>query len=522
MQSYTKWWRRKTISCVQPTTQISPEWFELEKAIQSRNLYAVAARIQPWCRLPEAAICTLKAYANYSGFTSLEVNKIEAFFEFYSTKTDLAFERARQHMKEHGFDMDLHIMSLFCLYLSNQFEDALVFQRQLSSLEEASIDRPDYWKMICLIRWANNDMNSLEVATDRAVELAPDDGNLLQTALNIYIELGAHYKIKTLRAKLVDRLEHQGYNLAICLLALGEYELGGQLMEGRYDENESHRMINPGLKSSPRWRGESLVGARLLLSAEQGTGDTIQMARYLSLLSSTGCNQVLLETSTETLTLLQYNFPEIVMVARRWEQAPELGFDLWTGMMSLPHLLNAWGKTQPGCSGYLRVPPENTLYWKDRVEELSPTKKPKIGLAWSGKRSHRADLRRSIPFEQMMRSIRNLNVIFFSLQTNVPKILPANLIDVSEELITFADTAALIEQMDILITVDTSVVHIAGALGKATWLLLPKRYEWRWGLEGEENDWYDSVKVIRQTEHANWAAVLQEVFEHRLPEQFNF
>jgi ADP-heptose:LPS heptosyltransferase len=105
---------------------------------------------------------------------------------------------------------------------------------------------------------------------------------------------------------------------------------------------------------------------------------------------------------------------------------------------------------------------------------------------------------------------------FFNLSLAV---IPCNLQTVS----TFAcfDTAALIEQMDLVITVDTSVVHIAGALGKPTWLLLPKRYEWRWGMEGEENDWYDSVKVIRQSEHANWSTVLQDVFEHRLPEQFN-
>ena len=210
------------------------------------------------------------------------------------------------------------------------------------------------------------------------------------------------------------------------------------------------------------------------------------------------------------------------MVERRWEQAPQLGFDLWTGMMSLPFLLKVWGKDQPGRSGYLRVPPENAPYWKERVVRLSPTKKLKIGLAWSGQPNHRADRRRSIPFELMMRHVRGLPANFFALQTHVPQILPANVINVSDEMITLADTAALIEQMDMVITVDTSVVHIAGALGKATWLLLPKRYEWRWGLEGDENDWYDSVKVIRQTEHANWAAVLQDVFEHRLPEQFNF
>jgi len=302
---------------------------------------------------------------------------------------------------------------------------------------------------------------------------------------------------------------------------LGEYEEGWRQMEERYDSDDAHRYLNLSLKPTPRWKGGPLTETRLLVSAEQGLGDTIQMARYLTALQLAGVQQIVMETQPETLTLLQYNFPKIPMVERIWGKVPDLRFDLWTGMMSLPLYLKAWGAVTPGRSGYLRVPPENTQYWKERVQQLSPTKKPRIGLAWSGQPTHRADRRRSIPFELMMRQVRGISVSFFALQTQVPQVLPANVMNVSEEMITLADTAALIEQMDLVITVDTSVVHIAGALGKETWLLLPKRYEWRWGLEGEQNDWYDSVNVIRQTEHANWTAVLQDVFEHRLPEQFN-
>ena len=115
-----------------------------------------------------------------------------------------------------------------------------------------------------------------------------------------------------------------------------------------------------------------------------------------------------------------------------------------------------------------------------------------------------------------MAQVRPINATFFALQTVVPDVMPVNVINVTEEMITLADTAALIEQMDLIITVDTSVVHIAGALAKETWLMLPKRYEWRWGLEGEDNDWYDTVKVIRQPKSGDWASVLDEVFNKRL------
>ena len=481
---------------------------------------AVSSCMRAWCLLPECAFSTLQDLAKRAAYDRVETNKLEILFEYYARKMEVAFDKAQQHMKLHGFDPDLHVISLVSLYQNNQFEDAHTYHR-LGQTESSRLNRPDYWQMVSVIRWSNNDMGTLEQAADRALELAPDDGAILQTALAMYIELGAHEKVNKARAKLANMPGFQGYAHSLCMLALGEFEEGWRQMEERYDADEAHRYLNLSLKPTPRWQGGPLTKKRLLVSAEQGLGDTIQMARYLTALQSAGAQKIVMETQPETLTLLQYNFPEIPMVERIWGEVPDLRFDLWTGMMSLPHLLKAWGKATPGRLGYLRVPQENTQYWKERVEQLSPTKKPRIGLAWSGQPTHRADRRRSIPFELMMRHVRGIPVSFFALQTHVPQVLPANVMNVSEEMITLADTAALIEQMDLVITVDTSVVHIAGALGKETWLLLPKRYEWRWGLEGEENDWYDSVKVIRQTEHANWTAVLKDVFEHRLPEQFN-
>ena len=520
MRRLINWLRKESPSPVQTQTLPSKEWVALEHAMLAHDFGAVSSCMRAWCLLPECAFGALQELAKRAGYDSVESDKLEILFEYYAKKMEVAFDKAQQHMKAHGFDPDLHVISLVSLYQNNQFEEAHAYQRRLGDADAVNMNRADYWQLVSVIRWANNDIDTLEQAADRTIELAPDDVAVLQTALGMYIELGAHEKVKLLRTRLASKPDGQGYAHALSLLALGELELGWQQMEARYDIDDAHRYINQGLKSRPRWQGEPLTGVRLLLTAEQGLGDSIQMARYLPLMPL-GVKAIMLETQPETLTLLQYNFPEIPMVERRWAQAPELDFDLWTGMMSLPHLLKAWGRDTPGRAGYLRVPPENTQYWKERVQQLSPSRRPKIGLAWSGQPNHRADRRRSIPFELMMRQVRGIPVSFFALQTHVPQILPANVMNVSEEMITLADTAALIEQMDLVVTVDTSVVHIAGALGKETWLLLPKRYEWRWGLEGEENDWYDSVKVIRQTEYANWAAVLKDVFERRLPEQFN-
>lgn len=521
MRSFLNWLLSKPIATVPTENRPSFEWGMLEKAMLARDFNAVTLYLRPWSLLPERDLKRLKETAKRASFSATELNKLEILFQFYVKDLVVAFAQAQEHMKEHGFDPDLHVVSLFCLYQNRQFEDAQTYLQQLEAEKVDSMHRADYWQLVSAIRWANNDMCHLQQSAERALELAPDDGAILQTSLGMYIELGLMDKIRHVRTKLTQMPDAQGYAHSLALLSLGEYEQGWKQMENRYDAEESPQYINEGLKPYPRWQGESLAGVRLLLSAEQGLGDTIQMARYFPLLQTLQAQQIVVETQAETLTLLQYNFPEIPMVERRWAQAPAQEFDCWTGMMSLPYHLKAWGSATPGRSGYLRVPPENTDYWHPRTEQLGTGHPLKIGLAWSGQPRHQADRRRSIPFELMMKHVQDKDIVFFALQTQVPQNLPSNVINVSEEMITLADTAALIAQMDLVITVDTSVVHIAGALGKETWLLLPKRYEWRWGLDGETNDWYDSVKVIRQTEHANWQQVLTDVFEHRLPARFN-
>jgi hypothetical protein len=204
------------------------------------------------------------------------------------------------------------------------------------------------------------------------------------------------------------------------------------------------------------------------------------------------------------------------IVVREFGQVPAVEFDCWVGVMSLPHLLGATAENIPGRGGYLKVPVDSVRYWRERVVQLARGGRPRIGLAWSGNPTHRGDRRRSIPYAVMMEAIRGVEADFFALQTHVPEDRPENLIDVSEEMVTLADTAALIGEMDLVITVDTSVVHVAGAIGKEAWLLLPYRYEWRWGLEGEGNRWYDSVSVLRQTTHGDWRGLLYSVFRDRL------
>lgn len=519
MQRLKNWWSRTTKLTI--STPTSPEWSALKAALVSRELIQISPCMMAWSKLPECAWSFLSQEAQRLEYTGADLDKLVVLFENYTDNIAVAFPKAQEYIEKYGFDADMHIISVNILYRTNQFEDALRYLGNHAEVEATLRDRADYWQMVGVIRWSMNHMEALESAVDRVVALAPDHGAIIQTALGMYVELGALEKIEHWRAVVANRPDWQGYAHSLIRLSLGEMEDGWRQMELRYDFDEAHRFINLGLKSYPRWTGEDLNGCTLLVSGEQGLGDVIQMARYLPELKGCGAKLVRMEVQPEALTLLQHSFPDIPMVERVHGVKPAIEFDKWVAMMSLPHCLGMWGKNTPGQAGYLQVPLENADYWIERVKKLNPSKLPKIGLAWSGNPEHRADRRRSIPFAMMMAQVRSVNAIFFALQTKVPDVMPPNVANVTEELITLADTAALVEQMDLVITVDTSVVHVAGALGKQTWLLLPKRYEWRWGLEGEENDWYDSVTVIRQAEHAKWQPVLMDVFERRLPQLIN-
>lgn len=491
---------------------------ELLSALASRQYDLVPTLIRGWCK-GDKARCNVKlllSEARSHGWTADELDKLEVYFEFYTGNLAKAFALASKYVSGDGFDPDLFVVCLLSLYQNNQFDDAREYLELSTEHAEALANRWDYWFSRAQILWAANHMVGLREAADRMCALAPNDPLTMENACGMYLELGEMTQFAELRGKLYALGRELSYGYALSTLAIGDYEEGFRQMESRYDMEEAFRYINKGLFDLPRWHGEDLSGKILLVSAEQGLGDTIQMARYLPSLLALPAVRVVMETQAPTVSLLQFNFPKIEFLVREYAKRPPVEFDLWTGSMSLPHLLHTNGQDVPGRTGYLRVPPENAVYWGERVATRATRQRPRIGLAWSGQATHRADRRRSIPFSLIMRYVQEFDADFFAIQTTVPENVCRNLINVSEEMVTLADTAALVAEMDLIITVDTSVVHIAGALGKNVWLMLPYRYEWRWGLEGESNRWYDSVRVLRQSRHGEWTALLDDVFGRRL------
>lgn len=365
---------------------------------------------------------------------------------------------------------------------------------------------------------ASGDPAAAIVHFERAFAAGCSDRRLLINALLPYWEAGDLERTAWIEARLAE--EHADdaearFTLSFVALARGDYARGFALAEARYELAEAAHSISPWLLGRPRWQGEALTGRRLLVHAEQGLGDAIMMARYLPQLVAQ-CGKVIVDCRPPAVALLAENFPACEFVVGEIGRPITQPFDLWTGLMSLPQHRATTADSVPAGAGYLQVPREAAAYWRERIAELAP-QRPRIGLAWSGNPAHPANRRRSLPFDRLCAFLPRC-ASFFALQTDVPAERPPQLIDLSSELITLADTAALIDEMDLIISSDTSIPHLAGSLGKETWLLIPPRWEWRWGMSGERTPWYDAVRVLRQPTVGDWDGLLAEVFGERLPD----
>jgi tetratricopeptide (TPR) repeat protein len=455
-----------------------------------------------------------------------QIEKLEAYADYYRGAIGGAFMRASRYCSVTDgaqFDADLFILATLCLFHNNQYEEAYLWLSTIGDNESQMARRIDYHNIKSSICLACGRLEEARVSIDQARRLDPDDPLSAFNAYALYFELGDLQQFEQLRAEIAaGRYGSDGNALerATCELALDRYTEGFRLLERRYDQADAVYYCNPALPKDRRWRAQGLdlpTDETLLITCEQGFGDSIMMARYLPLLRERLKDRLVMEVQPEALTLLQHNFPAIPMVPREHGHLPLLAFNRWTGSMSLPYLFGSEPGRIPGTAGYISVPPDSRDYWARRVHEQVAADRPRIGLAWSGNLNHRSDRRRSIPFTLIRDHLDGWSAhCFFALQTVVPTPCPPALIDVSDELITLADTAALIAEMDLIITVDTSIVHLAGALGCPTWLLLPYRYEWRWGLEGEKNNWYDTVRILRQETHGDWDGLLKDVLGPRL------
>lgn len=289
------------------------------------------------------------------------------------------------------------------------------------------------------------------------------------------------------------------WNQGIALLLAGQMEEGWAQYEWRKHQFPAAFHTPPGLE----WDGAPLEGRTLLVMAEQGFGDTIQLCRYLPPLVAGGAH-VLLECPTPLMPLLAC-LPGVSLISAR---KPRPAYDVWVDQMSLPRLLGTTLGTIPSTDAYLRADPKRMAGWAGLPDGV------RIGVVWAGNPAHSNDRQRSIPVQALMPLLSAATGAFVSLQAGAaaadgPSVLA--IADNSAELKDFADTAALIAHLDLVITVDTAVAHLAGALGIPVWVRLPHAPDWRWMLHRKDSPWYPSMRLFRQDQPGHWSGVVDQV-----------
>lgn len=298
------------------------------------------------------------------------------------------------------------------------------------------------------------------------------------------------------------------WNKAQLTLLRGDFAGGWAEYEWRWKIGANARAAQD--FSQPRWQGGDVIaGKTILLHSEQGLGDTIQFCRYAPLVAERGA-QVILEVQGP-LRRLMTGLPGVTQVIARGEPRP--AFDFHCPLLSLPLAFGTTLETiPPSC---LRVPAEALIDWTARIK---PDHRPKIGLVWSGNAAHKRDQDRSMALRTML-PLLDIDATFVSLQKDIrasdaPVLNERNdILDLSGGLRDFSDTAALVSQLDLVITVDTSVAHLAGALGKPVWVLLNDVPDWRWLLDRDDSPWYAAARLFRQDATCDWNRVIARVRE---------
>lgn len=408
------------------------------------------------------------------------------------------------------------------LYCLNRYRAAL------ASLDKAIALRPDLIENQVYRARMLHKLNRYEEALtsfDQALALQPHHAELHNlrgdtlACLTRYDEAEAEYETAI---KLDPKFIQARWNAAVTRLLRGDFRRGWREYECRWK--------NPGVQlrdfSAPLWLGEgSISGKTILLHAEQGFGDTIQFVRYAPLLVESG-GKVILEVQAELHSLLSrmkgisaiLAQPKERTVDSRIDGAPvplaserDLPpFDCHCPLLSLPLAFKTELSTVPVQIPYIYADPERVKTWKTRLPRGNS---PLVGLAWSGNPFHWEDRNRSIALNRLA-PLLSEPVSFVSLQKTVAaedaKTLNglANLTHFGDELADFDDTAAVIECLDLIVTVDTAVAHLAAAMGKPVWILMAHAPEWRWLLGREDSPWYPTVRLFRQQRLDGWERVI--------------
>jgi tetratricopeptide (TPR) repeat protein len=387
------------------------------------------------------------------------------------------------------------------------------FDEALADYEHALALRPDYVEVLANRGITLHELKRFAAALesqDRALAVRPDyaeafvnRGVTLHELKRFDDALASYDRALALRPDYAQA----HYNEAVCRMLTGDFDRGWQKLEWGWDTEQLKNLKRK--FSQPLWLGsDEIAGKTILLHGVHGFGDTIQFCRYVPHVAERGA-RVILEIQ-EPLRELMGTLPGAAQIVTRGEPLPD--FDLHCPLLSLPLALGTRLATVPAQIPYLRASPQAVTDWNAR---LGP--RPRIGLAWSGRPEHNNDHNRSMRLSALLSPLAGFEATYVSLQREVrandAPVLQgrSDILHFGEGLKSYADTAALIANLDLVISVDTSVVHLAGALAKPVWILLPFVPDWRWLLDRDDSPWYPTARLFRQDETRGWDSVMARV-----------
>ena len=397
-------------------------------------------------------------------------------------------------------------------------------QEVLHELQQTAPHSASAWINLGNSYWAQGRSERAESAFRRALELEADNTTALDNLASLMAQIGrpadAEALLRRSLAVISSGSASTEVNLAFLLLGQGRYAEGLRRYEARWSPRwpaDVARIAQAPELDYPPWQGEPLQAKRVLVVHEQGAGDQIQFVRYLPLLLARGPQHITLICPAALQPLFeQFESPRLSVrtVSRLDELAPH---DYWVLLLSLPlHLGTGSVQDIPARLPYLRADAQRQQHWREQL----PQAVRRVGLVWKGSAGHRNDALRSLPYLSSLAPLwRAQGLAFVSLQKGqgedeasaAPADMP--LTHLGSQIQDFADSAAIVSQLDLVVCVDTGLAHLAGALGVACWVLLPHaRTDWRWLHEREDSPWYPAaLRLFRQKPDEPWGAVIESV-----------
>jgi len=389
-----------------------------------------------------------------------------------------------------------------------QFDEAAACYRKAIELNPTN---PEIYNDMGIVFQGKGRFDEAIAWYKKALQIKPDFaeaisniGNVLQRKGEFQEALARYRKALQIDPQNIDA----HFNMSLIFLITGDFREGWKEYEWRWHLKDFFRRSF----SQPLWDGSDIKGLTILLHAEQGFGDTIQFIRYAPLVAEKGA-RVILESRSELKSLLEH-IEGIEKIITPGEAYPH--FDLQCPLMRLPYIFHTEIETIPSKTPYIKADASLVRKWSKRINHHDPVLN--IGLSWCGNPDHDNDRNRSCSLETFAPLAQLSNVTLNSLQKGAGTKafhLPEGmqLMDFTEELTDFSETAALMENLDLIISVDTAIAHLAGALGKPVWILLPFVPDWRWMLHREDSPWYPTMKLFRETSPGDWKSVIDRIAE---------